>query len=106
MHALDDVSAVVKHSADVFRIHGAGEVRVAVVPTVSARCTDPLRGQKTNIQVTEINSFETKSRYFVKMNNAKMHLVPQKDLTYQELVSDEIFCPRNSWIFSRLWGCC
>uniref|UniRef100_A0A3B3S062 Uncharacterized protein n=1 Tax=Paramormyrops kingsleyae TaxID=1676925 RepID=A0A3B3S062_9TELE len=59
VHPLDDVPAVVEDAADVLRVHGAGEVRVAVMSPVSS-----LRG------------------------------------TYQELISNEILCSGDLWVFS------
>ena len=48
VHPLNDVATIVKDSPDVLRIHGTGEVGVAVVSAVAARCADSLQGEREN----------------------------------------------------------
>ncbi|CAG6021216.1 unnamed protein product [Menidia menidia] len=48
VHPLDDVSTVIEDAADVFRVHGTGEVGVTIVPAVPACRADPLLKEKGN----------------------------------------------------------
>lgn len=54
VHPLYYVPAVIEHSADVFRVHGASEVRVAVVLAVTTCCAYPLQERK-GIRLVLIN---------------------------------------------------
>lgn len=40
MHTLNNVPTVIKHPADILSIHCAREVRVAVMPSITAGCAD------------------------------------------------------------------
>lgn len=42
VHALDDVAAVVEHTADVLSVHSAGKVWVAIVAPISTSSADSL----------------------------------------------------------------
>lgn len=58
MHALYNVSAVIKHPLDVFRIDGTREMRIAVMFTITARRTDALKQNQTMSQNKSIERSE------------------------------------------------
>ena len=68
MNALDDVPAVVEHSPNILRVDGAGEVWIAVMPTVTSRCGNPL-----------------------KSNSIQRQLLGEHYKTHKEFASNEIF---------------
>lgn len=43
VHPLNDVPTVTEDTADVFRVHRAGEVGVTVMPSVTTGCADSLQ---------------------------------------------------------------
>ena len=51
MHSLYNVTAVIKYSSDVFRIHSTREMRIAVMFTVAVCRTDPLQTNNATVVI-------------------------------------------------------
>jgi len=62
MHALYDVAAVVEHPFDVFRVHGAGKVRIAVVLALPRGRADALTETELISPKTSENETDTLTR--------------------------------------------
>lgn len=56
MNTLYDVTAVIEHPLDIFRVDGAGEVRIAVVFTFAGGCTYALKQKSSNNNKTHKNT--------------------------------------------------
>lgn len=100
VHSLDDVPAVIKHPPDILRVHGTGEVGVAVVSAIAARSADPLREETGGRG--QVRSHTTNIWYMIWMDTLiRKGKDPNQSMQCTYCISIEIYISENKWASSE-----